>query len=104
MVSRTIQEGVQIQGVDESILYTVTTTNWTNNPVNPVVVVYDTTDETSWVDVTATVTVGSPSVDGDVITLPAIEGLTAGVTYRVEVKFEAGGNVFETYFWIKAEQ
>ena len=53
-------------------------------------------------DVTSTVTSGSSSVSGDVITLPIIKSLTDGHKYRVEVKFTAGGNIWECYFYIDA--
>jgi hypothetical protein len=42
-------------------------------------------------DVTSTVTSGSTSVLGDVITLKAISGLDPGKKYRVEVKFTVTG-------------
>lgn len=43
------------------------------------------------------------AVDGDVISLSPLKSLTAGVRYRIEVKFTAGGNVFELYGQVNAE-
>ncbi len=92
------------QGVDEEIAYTITTTPWGSTPTSASVKVYDVTSGTR-TDVTATtLPAGSISVTGDVITLPLLKtGLTAGHTYRVEVKFTASGNVFEFWFLVEAE-
>lgn len=54
-------------------------------------------------DVTSTVMTGAASVEGNVITLPVIHSLTAGVIYRCEVKFTIDGNVLEAYVYIRAE-
>ncbi len=92
-------KGVLVQGVDEQIAYQVTTTPWGSSPTNVAVVVKN----SAGTDVTATVTSGTASVMGDVITLPVIKSLTAGEVYRVEVKFTVSGNILETFFWIAAE-
>ena len=90
------------QGIEEEISgYTVTTTNWGPTPTGVTVVVTDESKNNE--DVTATVTSGSSSVTGDVITLPTIKSLVMGHVYRVEIKFTAGGNVLEAYFRIRAE-
>lgn len=96
---REVIEGVQVQGVDEQIAYQLTTTPWGASPTS-VAVVVKTADGA---DVTATVTSGAASVVGDVITLPVIKSLTAGLVYRVEVKFTVSGNVLECFFRIAAE-
>jgi hypothetical protein len=90
------------QGTDESIAYSITTTLWGANPTNVSVKAYDVTGGTR-TDVTSTVLSGNATVIGDVITLPALTGLTAGKGYRVEVKFTSGGNTFEPYLEIQAE-
>jgi hypothetical protein len=91
------------QGVDEVIAYSLTTTPWGATPSSPVVVVTDASADPS--DVTSTVMpVNSPSILGDVITLSPLRALTEGHTYRVEIKFTAGGNVFETFFLVTAER
>ena len=82
------------QGADEELYYTVTTTNWGSSPSSVSVVAKD-PDGT---DVSATVLSGSASVSGDVITLSPLKSLTRDHVYRVEVKFTAGGSVWEPYF------
>ena len=97
--TREVLEGTQPQGVDERIAYRLTVTNWGSSPTSVSVVVKDRAGN----DVTATVTTGSASVAGNVITLPVIHSLTAGVIYRCEVKFTIDGNVLEAYVYIRAE-
>jgi hypothetical protein len=98
-----IREAIQsplVQGVDEQISYTLTTTPWGSSPGSLAVVVKN----EAGTDVTSTVMPsGSPTAVGDVITLPALKSLTAGTTYRVEVRFTCGGNVFEAFFRVTAE-
>lgn len=102
MFSRAAKEGQQVQGVDEQIAYSITTTPWGTSPTSLAVVVKDVT--AGGTDVTTTVMpTGSASAVGDVITLPILKLLTAGSLYRVEVKFTCGGNVFECYFEVHAE-
>lgn len=98
---REVAEGRQYQGVDEQIIYTLTTTNFGSTPTGVTMVVKDTSDDDT--DVTTDVTTGSTSVASDVITLKTIKSLTANHLYRVEVKFTSGSNIFEPYFYIKAE-
>ena len=100
MVSREVSQGAQNQGADEKITYTITTTNWASSPASESMVVKD----ANGTDVTSTVTSGSTSVSGDVITLKPIDSLAAGERYKVEVKFTAGsGAPFECYFYINCE-
>jgi hypothetical protein len=101
---REIKEGQQPQGVDESIIYTLTTTPWGSSPGTISVKVYSIASSGARTDVTSTVMpTGSASAVGDVITLPAMTALTAGTLYRVEVKFTCSGNVFEAYAYVKGE-
>ena len=103
MAGREIAEGQMIQGADEEIIYTLTTTNWGSSPTSPSVVVFDISDN-SRTDVTTTVMpTNSPSVSNDVITLSPLKSLTAGKKYRVEVKFTIGSSIFETYAIVNAE-
>jgi hypothetical protein len=92
----------QSQGVDEEIVYSITTTAWGTGPSSVSFKVYD--DSADFADVTSTVCPGSASVVGDVITLPKLKALTPNHIYRVEVKFTAGGNVWEPYFTVLAER
>ena len=46
----------------------------------------------------------SPTVNGNVITLSPLKLLTAGVLYRVEVKYTISGNILENYFHVQAQE
>ena len=100
-VSREVKESPLYQGADEQIVYTLTTTPWGSTPTSTSMVVKDMSADLA--DVSATVTTGSMSTSGDVVTLSTIKSLTAGSRYRVEVKFTAGGSIWEPYFIIEAE-
>lgn len=96
MSIREVMEGLQTQGADEKITYTLDTTNVGGGPAVSAVVVWKESDST---DVTATtMPAGSHSVSGAVITLKPLTALTAGQVYRVEVKFTSSGNTLEHYF------
>lgn len=98
---REVKEGPQPQGEDEKLTYDITSTPWGSSPSDTSMVVKD-GDGT---DVTATVTSGSMGGSGDVIVLMPIDSLTAGIRYRVEVKFTCGGGApFEPYFFIDCEE
>lgn len=102
MTPRAVNEGRQLQGVDEKITYTITTTPWGTSPSSVVVVAKDVTNAN--VVVTSTVfPSGAASVSGDVITLAPLLTLTSGHLYRIEVKFTSGVNIFETFFEVQAE-
>ena len=101
MARREVLEGLRIQGADEKIPYKLTTTPWGSAPSSVVVKCFDIT--TTRTDVTATNLSGSASVDGDVITCPLLQSLTAGNTYRLEIQFVAGGVTWEAYAVIQAE-
>ncbi len=101
--SREISEGVQYQGSDEEIVYTLTTTNWGSSPSSPSAAIYSRSGDT-YTDVTTGAMSGSASAANDVITLPKISSLTAGTEYRVEVQFTISGNVFEAYAVILCER
>lgn len=101
MIRREVLGGKRLQGTDEAIAYNVTTTPWGSSPTSIAVKAYELPGLT---DVSATVLAGSASATGDVITLPILSALTAGITYRVEVKFTCSGNIFEAYFFVEAER
>jgi len=105
MSIREIREGRQTVGVDERPVYTLTTTPWSSAPSAVAVVVYDYSPTAgTYTDVTATVMPGAASVVGDVITLPALVPAAIGKTYRVDIKFTAGGSVWECYAWVEVER
>ncbi|MBN1814704.1 MAG: hypothetical protein JXA14_22885 [Anaerolineae bacterium] len=91
---RVVVEGPLYQGEDEGIYYSITTTPWGSSPTNVSVVVKDV--HQSYEDVTDEVMPsGSPSVDGDVITLPKLRNLERNHWYVIEVKFTVSGNDLE---------
>jgi len=99
---RIVAEGLQYQGEDEEIAYTLDTSNWGGSPSAITVTAYDVTDE--YEDVTATVLSGSASTAGDVITLPVVKSLTRGHLYQVHVKFTTGGQVMEAVVPIQGQR
>lgn len=100
--AREVSEGKRYQGVDEQIVYTLTTTQWGSSPTSVTVAAFDVTNNEA--TVTSTVLSGSASVSGDVITLPTLKSLTLGHVYRIEVQFTSGGSVFEAYFYVEAQR
>lgn len=101
MSVRKVIESPLVQGVDEQIIYTLTTTPWGSSPGSISVVAKDATS--ALVDVSSTVLSGSASAVGDLIVLPKLKSLTEKHLYRIEVKFTCSSNVFETYFEVVAE-
>lgn len=99
---REITQGTQVQGIEEEIPYTVTTTPWGSTPTSLSVVVKSVT--AGLADVTSTVMPsGSPSAVGDIVTLPTLKSLTENVLYRIELKFTSGGSIFEVFAFVKGE-
>ena len=100
MISREVKEGAQLQGADERIYYSITTSPWGSSPTSVSVRAYDETS--SNLDVTATVLSETASVSGDIIILPLLSNLTHLHTYRIEVLFStAEGNVLEAYVHVR---
>lgn len=103
-MTREFRESPVVQGVDEEIVYTLTTTEWGSSPSSASIKVFDVTS-TPRTDVTSTVMPsGSASIAGDVITFPILKSLVIGHVYRIEVKFNAVGNVFEAWGEVRAEE
>jgi hypothetical protein len=99
-LSLEVKEGQQLQSADEEIAYSITTTPWGSSPATISAKAFDI--DQGETDVTTTVfPTNTPTAVGDVITLSALKALTKGRTYRVEVKFTAGGQVFEPYFYVR---
>ncbi|KKK82638.1 hypothetical protein LCGC14_2801380 [marine sediment metagenome] len=97
-----IAEGLQFQGSDERIAYTITTTNWVSSPTSPVVVAFEVGTNQ---DVTSTVfPSNSPSVSNDVISLSLLRELTQGAEYRIEVKFTVSSSIYECFFLVKCNR
>ena len=89
------------QRPDERVAYQVTIDASYASPATPVCALWDITDTTAVVDVTATKLSGSPSIVGQVFTSPLVIALVAAHTYRLEFQFVSGGNTFEPYLKIK---
>jgi hypothetical protein len=99
MVSLEVAEGIQAQSSTEELCYTITTTNYGSSPTNVSVKAYEEGPET---DITSTVfPTNNPTVASDIINLSPLKSLTKGKTYRIEVKFTSGSNIFEPYFRVK---
>ena len=100
---REIKEGLQYQGEDETLVYTLTTTPWGSTPSATAAKIYA-VDGDTLTDKTTTQMSGATSVLGDVITLPEVTALVAGTLYRVEIVFTCSGNVFEAFAELQAER
>ena len=87
-------QGQQSQTTSEQISYSIDVGLWGVAPTAISVNVVDLSDGS--VDVTSTVMPsGSMNVIGNIITLPKLKALTAGVLYQIRVIFDIGGNRFE---------
>ena len=111
--TREINEGLQVQGADEKVAYRLDTSNWSADPDTPStpsavsVVIFTVTEVAgvlTYTDTSLTNLDGAAGVAVQYITTPAVEALTAGTLYRVEVKFTLEGNIFEAYAFIKGER
>jgi hypothetical protein len=85
-----------LQGVNEQIVYKLIVTPWASSPTGVTATLTDITGGSA-VDVSAAKLVGSPSVSGDEISLPAVRQLQPGSVYRLSVRFSAGGQTLEAY-------
>jgi hypothetical protein len=90
------------QGINEELVYTLTTTPCGSNPSSPVCKAYDM--DQNFLDVTSTVLSGSASASGDVITSPTVKSLTEGHTYMITFQFVSGSNTFQPYVRIVARR
>ena len=99
-----VVEETILQASGESVAYPIDTDNYPtaqsgNSPTVASATVFTVADD---VDVTLTVMpAGSVTVNLTVITLKPLTALTAGVTYRVQVKFTKDGNTFQPYFQVR---
>ena len=100
--SREVVEGIQTQGVNESISYSVNTLNWGGTPTSPDFDVFDEEDDST--SLKASLMSGTATISGNYVVLPHLSGLSDGVIYRVFFQFTSGGNVFEGFFRVRGER
>lgn len=96
--SRQFVPGQFEQGEDEQLCYIVDVTNWATAPTGA-----STVAKSGGSDVSVSVLRSSASatiVSGASITTPCLINLTASCSYRVEVKFEQSGKIYEGYFYV----
>jgi len=95
MTIREFNESPKAQGTDERVAYKVITTKWGGSPSNAVVVI-----KLAGIDECEAHLEGEPSIEGDVIITPLVIGLESGNRYKLEVRWDSGGNTYEAYGWI----
>lgn len=96
---REVVEGLQVQGADESIAYSLDITPWGSDPTD-----LDVTVLKDGTDVTSTVMTGTPTAPtATTILLPVLSSLTAGSEYLVQIAFTILGNDLVAYFVVRAE-
>ena len=101
---REVVEGVQYQGVDEAIGYTVDVSALMPTPSDaPSAVAVVVKDDHGTAVTATTMPTNAPTVADGVIALSPLRALVAGVLYRVEVQYTIAGNVLESYFYVQAE-
>jgi len=106
ILRREITDGQQVQGVDEKIYYQLITTPWGGSPAAPVITGFKKDASGAWVDVTATIfPINTPSVSGDNLVLPRLEGLVEGGEYRIEMRWtHPGGSLIEAYALLSGQR
>ena len=100
---RLITQSPLYQGADEQIAYQLTTTPWGSSPTSVLAKIY--LIDNGYTDYSTTYFGATTStVSGDVITLPTVKSLESGNRYRLEIKFTAGGNIWEPYVIIHGQR
>lgn len=109
-IIREIAEGEQEQGIQESIVYQLTTTPWGSSPGTIVATAYlvdESEEPVTYTDKTTELfPTNTPSASGDVISLSPCVGsaMTLDALYRIEIKFTCSSNVFEAYAYIRCRR
>jgi hypothetical protein len=94
---REILESPVEQGTDENITYNLNTAPWGGSPDSVDSVDVFLIENGGFTDVTDDVCTSTAEINDDIITLPAISGLDAGKTYRVEVLYTSGASQLEAW-------
>lgn len=107
MSSNTVQfvEGAVTQRPADSIAYTVNTALYGGSPTSPAVTIHDITTgaDAAGTNVSDTKLRSgeSPSVSGDVITTPHVEGIEGGRRYRLTVQFTCAGQTYAPFVYVQ---
>ena len=101
---REISESPLYQGSDEQIAYQLTTTPWGSNPTNVICKIYYVKDGAFTDYSTSCFGATTATISGDIITTPSVKSLTSGDKYRFEIKFTAGGNIYEPWATIYGQR
>ncbi len=106
MSIREITEGEQIVGLDETPIFTLTTTNWGSTPTSVTVTSakYDSSADTYTDNTSAVFASGSVSIAGDVITLKPMSPQAVGDIYYIEIQFTSASSVWEAFAWVRVER
>jgi hypothetical protein len=91
--------GQFFQGTEEAKAYTANVGNLFTAPTAACCVIKEGTTDRSASNLQAAASAG-PTISTCFIKTPCIVGLRVGVDYRVEIKFEQGGEVLERYFMV----
>lgn len=89
------------QGEEEELSYTVNVGRWASTPVGACTVL-----KQNGLDVSAShlsISGSAPTISGVYITTPCLINLVAGNDYRMEVKFEEAGKIYECFFHVRGE-
>ena len=88
-----VAEGLQTQSTSEEIVWAIDTTS-RGTPTVPSV---DAVNNSAGTNVKSTVMpAGSPTVSGNIISLPTLKLLTAGQRYEIRTTYTISGNIQET--------
>jgi len=91
--------GQVYQGADEELSYTVNVGNWTTGPAAACCTVWEGASNRSASNLQSAGSAG-PSISGSLITTPCLIKLRVGIDYRVELRFEQSGEVYEGHFMV----
>jgi len=101
---REVVENRQPVGLNERLIFRLTTTNWGSAPTSIVVASFKYDDETYTNNTTSVFPVNSPSVNGDIISLSPLVPQAISDVYYITVKFTSGGSIWESFFWVDVER
>ncbi len=89
------------QGEEEELPYTVNVGQWASTPVGASTVL-----KYNNLDVSAShlsISGSAPTISGIYITTPCLINLVAGNDYKLELKFEEAGKIYECFFHVSGE-